>query len=101
MNLTNPYWRAPTEYNLQKFDKPISNSRGFLFNLPHRQPVTAGYYYGQNQPQVNTRKPQIVTDSRPEYYSVQNIIPTTGGRPLIDIKSKEMTFDRRKFTKYI
>ena len=101
MNPTNPYWQAPVDYTTRHFLKPVANTLGFLFTIPWEQPVTAGNYYGQGQIFPNTRRPQIVTDSRPEYFSVADTIPTVGGRAQVDVKGPEMKFSRAKHTKYV
>jgi len=98
-NFTHPYWNAPTFTRQQKFLKPISGSLGFQFNLPWRDPVTAGWYYGEGAPYGRRT---VVTDSRPEFYTVGgNIMPSVNGIPRMDPHSSEMTFSRAKYTKNI
>jgi len=96
MNFTHPYWTPPYETRLLKTLAPIANNYGFQFNLPYPDPVTAGFYYGENPP---LGRREYVYDSRPEYFTVGgNIMPTVNGKPRFDPHSPDMTFSREKHT---
>ena len=95
-----PYWTAPVSTRPQKFLKPMLNNLGWNFNIPHEDPVTAGFYYGE-QPGIYGRR-TIVTRSDPEYYTVSgNIMPSVNGIPRMDPYSREMRFSREDYTKKV
>ena len=69
---------------------------GFFFKLPHPDVTTAGYYFGENP--VDGRR-ELVFRSDPEYYSVDNTIPSSGKVPKINPYDPIYSFSREKFTK--
>ena len=95
MNPTNPYWTPPVKFVTHKLLKPIARNIGFQFRLPWPQPVTAGYYYGENP--VWGRKEQVYT-TQPEWFSTDNILPSSAGTPLINPHTKEMKYSRKDYT---
>ena len=92
---THPYWTAPTQFRQQKMLRPISGDLGFQFNIPWPMPSSAGYYFGEEAP---WGRREHVYSSLPEWFSVNNIVPASGGLPLVNPHSSEMTFDRERFT---
>ena len=78
MNATSPYW-APESFLSKKKSQPLQERRrGFQIDPPHRDPVTAGWYYGEN-PTPDRR--ELVYSAQPEWFAVQNVIPSVGGIP--------------------
>ena len=98
MNPTHPYWEPPTDFQTRKTLKPIARDLGFQFNIPWPLPVSAGYYFGENPP---PGRKELVYDSRPEWYAVDNVIPSTAGIPLMNPYTEEMKFDRSKYTQQV
>ena len=92
---THPYWQAPKEYKPHTFQKPIARSIGFQFALPWRLPVTAGFYFGENP--VWGRREQS-TETQPEYFATDNIIPSSGGIPMINPHTQDMKYRREDHT---
>ena len=74
---------------------PIAHNLGFQWALPWPLPTTAGYYFGEN-PQWGRR--EYVTSSLPEWFAVDNILPSTGKQPLINPYTAEMRFSREDYT---
>ena len=95
MQATNPYWTPPAQFKTVKYLKPIARDLGFQFHLPWPLPVSAGYYYGENP--VWGRK-ESVYSSQPEWFATDHIIPSSGGIPLMNPYTKEMTFNRQDYT---
>lgn len=99
MNAIHPFWQPPKFFVGQKSFKqtltPIANNLGFQFQLPHPLPVTAGFYDGQNP--MDGRR-ELVFSSNPEYFAVNNTVPSAGGVPLINPYTKAMQFSRRSVT---
>ena len=95
MNITNPYWTPPTKFTTHKHLKPIARDLGFHFSLPWPLPVTAGYYYGE-QPPLGRR--ELVFSSQPEWFATDNILPSSGGIPLVNPYTAEMQFKRSDYT---
>ena len=93
---THPYWVAPAVFRPQKSVKPIAHDLGFQWTMQWPLPVTMGSYFGSN-PEWGRR--QDVYRSDPEFFAVDNIIPSTAGIPLMNPYTAEMRFDREKFTK--
>ena len=93
---TNPYWDPPTVFKTRKMLKPIARDLGFQFALPWPLPVSAGFYHGENP--VWGRKQQV-TASQPEWFATDNIIPSSGGIPLVNPHTAEMKFNRSQFTR--
>jgi len=100
MSFTNPYWVPGPNVRAKKYLKRISNSLGFQFNLPAPDPVTAGWYYGVPGPIANENRKRV-TDPRPEFFAVGNIMPTVGGIPRMNPHSEEMKFSRKQYTKNV
>jgi hypothetical protein len=98
-SFTNVYWAPQKEFRPQSFLKPVSGHLGFQIKIPVPDPATAGYYYGENPPINNVRPPQVVTRPDPETFVVGGEMPVVAGRARIDPKSKEMQFDRSKYTR--
>ena len=92
---THPYWEPPIEFKPRKQLKPIVRTMGFQFNLPWPLPVTAGYYYGE-QPVPQRR--EYVYSSLPEWFATDDIMPSTGGIPLMNPYTHEMRFSRDDYT---
>lgn len=95
MNPTQPYWTPPPVYSTRKTLKPVANTYGFQFTLPWPQPTSAGTYFGEGA--VPGRR-ELVYRSDPEWHAVQNILPSSGGVPLINPYTAEMKFDREHYT---
>ena len=100
-NFTNVFWTAPKQFHTQTFLKPISGHLGFQINIPKPDPVTSGFYYGENPPINNVRAPTVVTRSDPEWYVVDGTMPTVAGHARMDPTSKAMKFSRAKYTRTI
>ena len=92
---THPYWTPPVDFTTRKQLPPVARTYGFQWKLPWREPTTAGYYFGENP--VWGRREQVFS-SRPEYFAVDNIIPASGGHPLMNPLTKDMQFSRKHFT---
>ena len=99
MNVTHPFWQVPKQFVGQKSFKqtlpPVANTLGFTFQLPWPLPVSAGWYDGQN---AMWGRRELVFSSQPEYFAVENIIPSAGGVPLINPYAPEMKFSRKMVT---
>jgi len=95
MNPTNPYWEPPVVYKARKHLKPIARDTGFRFQLPWPQPVSAGFYYGENP--AWGRKEQVFS-AQPEWYAVDNIIPSSGNIPMVNPHTREMKYKRSDYT---
>ena len=95
MNPTNPYWTPSFKYRVRKSLKPVANTLGFQTTIPWPQTQTAGYYFGEGA--MPDRK-ELVYNSQPEWFSVQNIIRSSGGVPNINPYAEEYKFSREDST---
>lgn len=95
MNPTQPYWTPPFQYTTRTNLKPVTNTLGFQFTIPWPETTTAGFYNGQGA--IPGRKELVYRDD-PEWFAVQNIIPSTAGVPRINPYDPVYKFDREKYT---
>ena len=95
MNPTQPYWTPDFKYQKSTYLKPVSNTTGFQFTIPWPNTSTAGYYNGQGA--IPGRKELVYRDD-PEWFSVQNIIRSSGGVPNINPYAPEYKFSREDHT---
>ena len=94
MQATSPYWFQP-EFQPVIRSKPIAGTLGFKTNIPWPAPVTVGAIYSGDGALPDRR--EISTAPFGEYYAVNNIIPSSGGVPLYNIKDPVFTFSRDNF----
>ena len=80
-----------------KPQKLFERQYGFLFDPPHPDPVTAGYYYGDGQAYPGTRR-ELVYSAQPEYFAVDGIIGSAGGIPRYNPYDKTLQFKRSQVT---
>ena len=82
MGFTSVYWQPEKYTRSRKFVKPISGHLGIDFDLPKRDPVTAGWYFNQNQSLASGHVTKLSKGYQPEYFlSGDNVLPTVGGNP--------------------
>ena len=74
------------------------NQRGFLFKIPHPDISTSGYYFGEN-PVYGRHELVMAGGEKPQYYAVDNTIPSSGGVPKYDTRSEIYQVKREDFTK--
>ena len=94
MQATSPYWFRP-EFQPVLRDKPIVGHLGFKMNLPWPAPVTVGAIYSGEGGLPDRRT--VETSPFGEYFAVDNIIPSSGGVPLVNTKNPIYTFSRDDF----
>ena len=94
MNPSNAYWNPPPLFqeNTMSFLKPLVHTTGFTINIPYPDPVSGPHYYGEN-PVFGRREYGFGT--LPELYAVQNILPTTAGKPRINPFSFAAKYKRK------
>ncbi len=80
MGFTDVYWTADKYTRSRAFQLPISGHLGIQFEQVKRDPVTAGWYFNQNQPNLHARPP-LSTEYRPEYFvSGDGVVPLVHGK---------------------
>ena len=84
MSYTNLYW-APDKYSTTRtFTPPISGHLGIDFEMIPDDPVTAGYFFNQNQPLPGISN-RMTNSYMPEYFTAgSGKVPTVGGAPRMD-----------------
>ena len=98
MNPSDGYWTQPqlaTQY-LQ----PLSNTSGFLFNLPYTDPVSEAMSFGEGRQDILGNRELIFTHL-PEMRAVGNVLPSTAGYPRVDPNSFHGSFRRDAFVKKV
>ena len=83
MNPTSVFWADDKYARPQYYSSKniISGHLGIDFVMPKQGPVTAGWYFNQNQP-LATANPKMTNSAKPEYFvSGDGVIPTVAGRP--------------------
>ena len=92
MQITSPYWTPGPDFQKIKFAKPIKNTLGFRERIPWPLPVTVGAIYSGSGQIPNPRS--FNTSPFGEWYAVSNIIPSTGGVPMINVNEPRFQFSR-------
>ena len=96
VSYTAAYWQPGANYSTTTSLYPIERDLGFIFALPHRNPVATPWFYGEDTP-IGTR--HLVMRPNPEYFAVDGILPTyPGGKPMVDIDDPAYGFDRSHWT---
>ena len=95
-NATNPYWQPDPIYTWGIKSQPKFDGYGFTFKLPWRDPVTAGWYFGEGP--VPQRR-ELVFRSDPEYFPVLNTVPSSGGLPKYNLYDPAFQFKRSDYTR--
>ena len=90
-SLTSVYWIPPNEFSTRRGFQQPDHHLGFAIERPLKLPRSAGMYFGQNP--VPDRRELIFTP----FTALTGRIPYSNGRPLIDPKSREAVFDRKKY----
>ena len=101
-SLTDPYWTPPPLYMFAgiRTVNHKENDLGFRNALVPNMPVTTGQYYGSNEAELNPQK-KLVTTGQGEYFAPGNYVPSTGGRPLVNIYDPIYTFKRDDYVRYV
>ena len=97
MSIINAYWIPPAwqQYEVAEIN-PKKNDLGFRNDIPHRLPTTIGSQY-YNEGRNELPLPKIIEfNPQGEYYAPDNVIPATGGVPLINISDKIYKFERKR-----
>ena len=94
MNLTNPYWTPPISYNFPiKTFKPITKTLGFQHTLVWPMPSTIGEgYAGAGQLPGGPR--ELVYSTQGEYTAIDNIVPSTGGKSMVNLYDPIYSYSR-------
>ena len=97
MSITHAYWIPPAEqdFKVQKANfKP--GDLGFRNDIPWPLPVTIGAeYFGEGREELPL--PKVLNSAiQGEYHARGNIVPSSGGIPLVNIYSKIYKFKRGK-----
>ena len=89
--VTQNSWHAP-ELEITR-SEPYFRDYGHSFNMPWVMPHTAGFW---NYGTIPTEKKLILKDD-PEFFATNNIIPSTGGNPVINPDNRIFAFDRNDY----
>ena len=95
MNLSSFYWTPPQiETGVIKPQKRFEHSIGFIFDPPHPDPTSSGWYYGEGQAYP------LVYSAQPEFFAVDGVIGSVGGIPRWNPYDKSLQFKRSQVTQY-
>ena len=88
MNINSPYWQPPAEFGRMSFQKDKKNDLGFRNDLVYPLPTTIGAnYFGEGRQHLDLPK-ELAFDPRGEYFARGgNVVPASGGKPLVNIYS--------------
>jgi hypothetical protein len=101
MNINSPYWKPPAEFEKRTYQTQKSNDLGFRNDIPYPLPSTVGAnYFGEGRQYLDLPK-ELVYDSRGEYFVPGNIVPSTGGKPLVNIYSDIYKHKRSDYTRRV
>jgi hypothetical protein len=97
MSVTSAYWVPPMD---QEYQVQTTNHKkgdlGFRVNIPWPLPVSYGAgYAGEGREELYLKK-ELNTSTQTEYFPRGgNVIPATGGKPLVNIYKDEFKFTRK------
>ena len=94
MQVTSPYWFRP-EFRPTKSLQGMTDHFGFQLSIPWPLPVTVGAIYAGEGAAPDRR--EITTSAFGEYFAVNNIIPSSGGVPLVNVKEPRFQYSRENF----
>ena len=94
MQPTSPYWFQP-EFQPKQMLKSLTGHLGFQTQIPWPQPVTVGAIYSGDGALPDRR--EITTSPFGEWYAIDNIIPSSGGVPLVNVNEPRFQYSRAKF----
>ena len=83
-SFTNLYWASDKYTHPRSYDivNVKSNHLGIDFDMVKQDPVSAGYYFNQNQV---TQPVKLNKGFQPEYFrGGDRVIPTVAGKPRVD-----------------
>ena len=102
MNINSPYWKPPAEFERRSFQTQKSNDLGFRNDIPYPLPATIGAnYFGAGREQLDLPK-ELVYSSQGEYFARGgNVVPASGGKPLVNIYSSIYKHRRSDFTRRV
>ena len=84
MGFTNLYWQPDKYSTTRQFTQEISGHLGIDFELIPHDPVTAGFYFNENQALPLTNR-KHANSFWPEYFVAgSGTVPTVGGQPRMD-----------------
>ena len=93
MNLSNPYWASDVTFEKIKTKPLLDQSLGFFTDIPWPLPSTAGAYMGEGA-MPGRRELSFATEANSEYFATDNIVPSTGGVPMVNIYAGYFKFKR-------
>ena len=94
MQITSPYWVQP-DFQPKQMLKGMAGHLGFINRIPWPQPVTVGAIYS-GQGSLPDRR-EMTTSAFGEWFAIDNIIPSSGGVPLINVKEPRFQYSREQF----
>ena len=98
MNITNPYWNPPLEYQFKiKSLKPLTNTLGFQNALVWPLPASIGEGYS-GAGQLPGAPRELVYTTQGEYTAPDNIVPSTGGKSMVNLYDPIYQFKRSDYT---
>ena len=91
MNVSNPYWAPDLQFTAIKTKAKLANTLGFDIQIPWPLPSTAGEYVGEDA--IPGRR-EMSYGTQGEYFAVDNIIPSTGGIPMVNYYAPWYSYKR-------
>ena len=80
MTFTNVYWVSDKYTRPTQFSLPISGHLGIQFEQVKQDPVTAGWYFNENQ--IMGYSTKLTNGAQPEYFlSGDGVLPTIICKP--------------------
>ena len=93
MNLSNAYWAPDVSFQKVKSKPLLDRTLGFHIDIPWPLPTTAGAYSGEGA-LPDRRELSYATEAESEYFATDNIVPSTGNVPMVNIYAPHFKFKR-------
>ena len=96
-NPSNPYWQPPLHIERKiTFLKPVTQTLGFQPDLMWQLPTTVGEGYSGEGAMPDRR--ELVFSRHGEYFATDNVVPSTGGRSMVNLYDPIYQFKRSDHT---
>ena len=99
MNITNAYWVPPqTKYGTVSYSNTKAGDLGYRHDLPWPLPATVGAeYFGEGKQELPLEKSLNKTVQGEYFLRGGDVVPASGGVPMINPYSKTFTHSRAAY----
>ena len=97
MQVSNSYWAPDLKFQERKTKPFLDKTLGFTMDIPWPLPTSVGFYSGEGAI-PGRRELSFQREHQAESFATDNIIPSSGGIPLINMYLPHYKFKRSDVT---